>query len=257
MSNAILQIVDARSPVRYNDYFPEKWLRYLSPEEWRGRVSLTFFETPLSALEHAGCDTDPDVVEGWLQTLRAGCPVPPPIATVTERGRLYLHDGNHRLEALRQYFGDEDALVRVAIVHPEPGYSFRRRQISDYETYVLEPVPSLWAAVRVFALALLSSLLAVGLTAATSAGSSGPYFVFFVTSVLVCARYLGLVAGLVASLVNVMAAAYLILPPVRSFLIEDKGHLVELAITGVVMLAISVGFGKYRQGFPFLRTKSH
>jgi len=39
--------------IQYNDGFSLKWVQYLSPPEWRGRVDVEFTDVPLGRIEHA------------------------------------------------------------------------------------------------------------------------------------------------------------------------------------------------------------
>ena len=227
--------------VTYNPDFSEKWILFLSPEEWRGRVRVEFREVPLGLLEFAGCEIDPDVIEGWVATLREGRQVPPPVVNLTPHGSYYVHDGNHRLAALRRVLGP-DARVRVAIAVPLRGYHFRFRRFSSYGTYVLEPGPLHAYAVPTVA-AMIASVIAVVLAAEAPNGAQEPSFAVAVGIVLICARFAGWWAGLLASLLTACLTAFFLLPPTHSFAVADPLHVRELTIAALVMLLLSVLVG--------------
>lgn len=229
-------------PVQYNDDFSEKWITYLSPPEWRDRVEVEFQEQPISSLEPAGCLVDPDVVNGWVDRIRCGFPIPPPVAVVTERGTHYLHDGNHRYLALSEYLGS-DAAVRVAIARPLPGYRFRRRSCEGYSTYKLERDPHSVRTLLRWALIPMLCVLAVLLTRGVPGTSHSPFFVFLVVSVLISTRLAGWAGGVVASLLNCTGAAYLLLPPIGSVAISDRVHLAQFVLTAFTMIILALGLG--------------
>jgi len=231
--------------VVYNPDFSEKWILHLSPPEWRGRVRVEVREAPLRLLEFAGCPVDPDVVTGWVATLREGRQVPPPVVNLTPHGAYYVHDGNHRLMALRQVLGP-DATVRVAVAVPERGYHFRFRRFGSYGTYVLERGPVRAIAIPVAA-AMAASVIAVVLAAKAPNGAQEPSFAVAMGIVLICARFAGWWAGLLASALTACLTAFFLLPPTRSFAVESPLHLRELAIAVLIMLVVSVAVG-FRPG---------
>jgi LmbE family N-acetylglucosaminyl deacetylase len=141
-----------RKEIRYNDHRSYLWLWGHAPCVWRGNVDLQFASVPLDSLQPAGCLLDPAVVITHLRRMRNGRPLAPPVVCATESGRWYLHDGNHRYEAMRIYFsGNDGASVRVAIAVPKPGYKFRYRWFATHGTYLLEPgAPPLLPAMRPF-----------------------------------------------------------------------------------------------------------
>ncbi|HWR34506.1 MAG TPA: hypothetical protein VN622_01390 [Clostridia bacterium] len=125
--------------IRYDDFHTHEWMRTKAPCRWHGKVELRFEPVPFSSLEHAGSYVRPDVYERWVARLRMGRKIPPPIACETERGSLYLHDGNHRHRALQEFLGERTStLVRTALLVPREGYQFRYRWFGWYGTYVLE-----------------------------------------------------------------------------------------------------------------------
>lgn len=127
--------------IRYGESGSRDWLWTGAPCSWQSRVDLQFTTVPLGQLEPAGSWTHPAVVSKWLARMRAGRTVPPPVVCETDHGTLYVHDGNHRYEAMRSLFaGDIEAPVRVARLVPRPGYQFRHRRFGTYGTYALEPL---------------------------------------------------------------------------------------------------------------------
>jgi len=126
--------------IRYEDHGSHTWIWREAPCSWNGRVEVEFITASFRQLEPSGSLTDPAVVEKWIRRMQTGRTVPPMIVCTTERGTLYIRDGNHRYEAMRRFFIDNpDAKVRVARVVPAAGYGFRYRWLSRYGTYILEP----------------------------------------------------------------------------------------------------------------------
>jgi hypothetical protein len=225
--------------ILYNDTFAEKWVAFLSPDSWRQHVEVQFLDVPFSSLQPAGCHTDPDVVDGWYGLLQSGKPVAPFIVSATPHGEFYIHDGNHRYEAIWAYLGDSasDATVRVALVVPGPGFRFAPVPI-DHRVITYELRPSRRGHAVVAGLPLLSTALAVLITLLMPGSDQSPFFVLMLAAVLVSARFGGLVAGIIAVLSNTFAAAYFMLPPLRSVAVEDQVHAVQLAVSALVMLVI-------------------
>lgn len=130
-----------RSSIRYGDHGSHAWIWKEAPCNWDGNVEVQFVDVALRELEPAGSWTNPAIVSRWLRRMKAGRAVPPIVVCATERGSLYIRDGNHRFEALRDLFaGNLESRVRVARVVPKPGYQFRYRWLGNYGTYLLEPV---------------------------------------------------------------------------------------------------------------------
>lgn len=231
----------ARLSIAYNPDFSEKWVLFLSPEEWRGRVRVEFRDVPLRQIEFAGCLVDPDVIDGWVATLHEGRQVPPPVVNETPHGSYYVHDGNHRLMALRKWLGEEGT-IRVAVAVPERGFAFRFRSFGSYGTYVLEPGPVHAYAVPIAA-AMAASVLAAVLAAKAPNGAQEPSFAVAVGIVLICARFAGWIAGLLASALTACITAFFLLPPTHSFSIADPLHARELLIALLVMVLLSVLVG--------------
>lgn len=251
-------------PIVYNDGFSEKWIHQLSPAEWRDNVDVEFRHVPLSRLEHAECWSDPAVVSGWTTTLVNGGSIPPPVVTETHRGTYYLHDGNHRYLALREYLERDgaDPAVRVAVAVPNPRYRFVYKRFDEYGTYVIEKIPRRFTLTAQLTAAIVASVAATAITIALSRAANAPVFVLFVVSVMMAAWVAGLLAGLVATAGNVFAAAYFLLPPNRSLLIQNEGHATNLGISAFSMIGVALFIGWIRQhrpielGLPWRETQS-
>jgi Domain of unknown function (DUF4118)/ParB-like nuclease domain len=231
--------------VSYNNCFAEKWIRDLSPAAWRGRVEVEYVDVPLSALEHAGCWTDPEVVEGWVTTIRNGGTIPPPVAVLTERGTYYLHDGNHRLEALQCAFGDDSGeLVHVAVAVPQPGYRFVNRQFDGYSTYVIERLTHPVDTVARAFIAIVLSTVALVATALLPGAERNPFFVLPMLAVIVTAWFAGWKAGAIASVWTLTGCAYYFMSPHRSLRVAGPEHLVQFSLLAIAM-AVAVLFMRF------------
>ncbi|HYG99794.1 MAG TPA: PIG-L family deacetylase [Terriglobales bacterium] len=126
--------------IKYNDHGSRAWLWSGAPCRWRGKVELEFRDVPFRSLLSATSGRHPQVVDYYERGLRSGWPVPPPVVSANEGGTYYVHDGNHRYEAIgRVLNGQYQTNVRVAVVVPKPGFQFRWRWFGKYGTYVLEP----------------------------------------------------------------------------------------------------------------------
>jgi hypothetical protein len=226
--------------VQYNDGFSEKWICQLSPPEWREKVQVKFLDVPLSRLEHAGCWTDPEVVNGWMRTLNNGKSIPPPVAVLTEHGTYYLHDGNHRFEALTEFLSEEGeaAIVRIAVAVPLPGHEFVYRSFGEYGTYVMQATPLRFATSARIVTAILASTVALVMSALLPAIDRAPIYALFVLSVMIAAWAGGGKAGVLAAILNSIGAAYFLLPPNGSLRIASPGQLVHFAVTVLVMVAV-------------------
>jgi LmbE family N-acetylglucosaminyl deacetylase len=133
--------------IRYNDRGSYLWLWAHAPCSWKGNVELRFATVPLGSLQPAGTLMDPAVVAAQLRRMQRGRALAPPVVSATESGTWYIHDGNHRYEAMQTFFsgfsGNREVSVRVAIAVPNAAYQFRYRWCGMYGTYLLEPVASL------------------------------------------------------------------------------------------------------------------
>ena len=226
--------------IHYNDGFSEKWIDQLSPPEWRNNVTVQFVDVSLSRLEHAGCWSDPDIVSGWKATLMNGGSIPPPVAVLTERGTYYLHDGNHRYLALSDTLSqcEKDPRVRVAVAVPDRNHRFAYKSFGEYGTYVIERIPKRFARTAQVTAAVAASSTAVAVTMLVSRTTDTPVFIFFVLSVMIAAWLGGLLSGLVATLANILGAAYFLLPPNGSLLIHNVQHTKQLELSGISMIGV-------------------
>ncbi len=126
--------------LRYNDRETYLWLWTQAPCAWKDNIELRFTEVPLRHLQPAESVADAAAVESQLRRMRQGRALPPLLVCATGSGALYIHDGNHRFQAMRVFFrGDGHARVRVAVAVPRPGYEFRYRWLGEHGTYLLEP----------------------------------------------------------------------------------------------------------------------
>lgn len=126
--------------IRYIDYGAHAWLRSGAPCRWRGKTRLEFRHVPFKSLQASASGKHPQVVSAYERHLRAGKPIATPVVSTTEGGTYYIHDGNHRCEAIEKLFvGNPDANIRVAVVVPSRGFRFQWRWFGGYGTYVLEP----------------------------------------------------------------------------------------------------------------------
>jgi hypothetical protein len=130
-----------RKAIQYDDTYSANWIHYLSPRTWRGKVEVEFREIPLALIDGAGCYVHWDVTEGWYFAMLDRRPIPPLVVVASGDGRYYVHDGNHRLEALVHYLGREAALalVRVAVAVPKDGYQFAWEWYGSFGTFALHP----------------------------------------------------------------------------------------------------------------------
>jgi LmbE family N-acetylglucosaminyl deacetylase len=145
-----MSIKDKRN-VFYRDYLSKEWVRVHAPCRWHGNVELRFRSIRFAQLEPAASRKRPQVVTKWLAKLETREPIPPMIASLTQRGTYYVHEGNHRHEAMRLFLGasSPSCRIRVAVVAPRYGFCFRYRWFGTYGTYLLEPqVSSLWPTSR-------------------------------------------------------------------------------------------------------------
>ncbi|HYE24200.1 MAG TPA: hypothetical protein VEG32_03275 [Clostridia bacterium] len=165
--------------VRYAEIETMQWVWREAPCHWHNAVTLYFRDVPFLKLLPSGSWTDPVRVDYWLDRLRRGRRIPPPVCIITEQGAYYLRDGNHRFEALAAYFGPHAplALVRIALAHPTVGHAFTRHRYGCastgfYEAYTLQRVgvpalPRQWRYDRILAMPPTSaSAAAAGASAA-------------------------------------------------------------------------------------------
>jgi hypothetical protein len=232
--------------ITYNPSFAEKWVHYLSPPEWRNRVSVVFREVPLVEVQHAGCEMDPDVVQGWLEALSAGRPIPPPVVVATERNTLYTHDGNHRLAAL-QYFLGADGSIKVAEVVPVEGFAFMRVEKDGYYTYALQRTG--WTPrLAKYIVPPTVACASVALTNALRDPGAAPPLALFCISVVLAAYYWGMRGAVLLTLITLSVAAYTT-EPANSIVVASDSHLLEIVLTGLGVLWVShlISKGHWRE----------
>lgn len=130
-----------RTRVAYDDETARAWLELYSPDEWHGHVLMQFCWARFEHLLPAGSLRRPYIVEEYVKRLRQGKAIAPPIACRSREGQLYLHDGNHRYYALREYFGPGcwHQQVRVGLMLPKKGYEFAWVERDGWGTYELRP----------------------------------------------------------------------------------------------------------------------
>jgi hypothetical protein len=141
MRRLMLRLLPPYASVRYQDRYTERWIRFRSPESWRGRVRVRYRRVPFARLQPSGSQTHVEVKAYWRDMLARAEPIPPLVACATPGGKYYLYDGNHRYCALADYFGEYGsslARVRTAIVEPLRGHHFAWRWFDGYGTYLLE-----------------------------------------------------------------------------------------------------------------------
>lgn len=222
--------------VHYNPFFAEKWIYYLSPYEWRDHVRVEFRQVPLRQVEHAGSATDPDVIEGWLETLRAGRPIPPPVVVSAGNGKFYTHDGNHRLLALQEFVGPEGSIT-VAQAVPLAGFDFERVDKGEYFTYELQK-KGLAPKLAKYVVPPVVACASVIVTYVLRDPGAAPLLALFCISVVLTAIYWGMRGAALLTLITLGVAAYLT-EPVNSLLVTNLSHLVEIVLTGLGMLWVS------------------
>jgi LmbE family N-acetylglucosaminyl deacetylase len=126
--------------IRFIDSESQQWFWTEAPCFWFRRSSLEFLYVSLSSLESSGSVTHPQIVSKWIRRLKSGRAVPGLVVSKTEHGTFFVHDGNHRLQALRTLFTENSDLnIRVALVVPQEGFRFRFRRYGNYATHRLEP----------------------------------------------------------------------------------------------------------------------
>lgn len=140
MSGAAVAQAPQDVQIRYNAAAACAWLWTGAPCRWHGRVKLDFRYVRFRSLQCAISAKHPGVVSAYARKIGLGLAVPPLIVSATEGGTYYVHDGNHRYEAIRSFFNCvPGAHVRVAVVLPKHGYRFQWRWFENCGTYILEP----------------------------------------------------------------------------------------------------------------------
>jgi hypothetical protein len=136
---------------RVADRSAERWLWNHAPCSWIGNVEIDLKPVSFWSLEPACSLKHWDVVALWTRQMACRRQIPPFIVSLTDHDTYFIHDGNHRYEALRICYRNHllGLQVPVAIVKPKPPYRFALRQFSSYSTYQLsrktdnpQPAPS-------------------------------------------------------------------------------------------------------------------
>jgi hypothetical protein len=127
------------TPVRVSDSAAHAWLWTQAPCCWHGNVSLKFREILFDELQPATTLKHWDVLATWTRQIACRRRVPPLIVSQTDSGQYYIHDGNHRWEAIRICYRKQlrRLWLRVAILEPHDGFSFEYRRFGNYGTYRL------------------------------------------------------------------------------------------------------------------------
>jgi len=127
------------APIRVSDRAAHAWFWTQAPCCWHGKVSIDFLEISFDNLQPASTLKHWDVLATWTRQIACRRLVPPLIVSRTESGHYYIHDGNHRCEAIRICYRKQlrRLFLRVAVLEPNPGYAFRYCWFGDYGTYKL------------------------------------------------------------------------------------------------------------------------
>ncbi|HVZ17931.1 MAG TPA: ParB/Srx family N-terminal domain-containing protein [Terriglobales bacterium] len=132
--------VRARLPLfRVSEKAAGLWLCSHAPCSWQGKVDLTIRPVSVWDIEPAHSLKHWDVLAFWTRQIACRRQIPPLIVALTERGTYYIHDGNHRFEALRICYRNHlnGLSLPVAVVQPKEGYEFQLRCFATYGTYQL------------------------------------------------------------------------------------------------------------------------
>jgi LmbE family N-acetylglucosaminyl deacetylase len=138
MCRTAFDMARQESGLRYQDHGALAWLWTGAPHRWLGKVTVEFRYVPFHSLQSAASGKNPDVVSRYKRRIVAGNCVAPLVVSATGYGTYYIHDGNHRHEAMRSILAS-NTRVRVAVAVPRTGFHFRWRWFGTYGTYVLEP----------------------------------------------------------------------------------------------------------------------
>ena len=127
------------APVRVSDTAAYAWFWTQAPCRWHGKVKLEFREVSFDELQPATTLKHWDVLATWTRQIAFRRVIPPLIVSETESGRYYIHDGNHRCEAIRICYRKQlrRLRLRVAVLDPQKGFSFQYRWFGNYGTYCL------------------------------------------------------------------------------------------------------------------------
>lgn len=141
MAGTAIGLSKSNFDIRYCDQGVFTWLWTQAPCAWQEKTTIEFREVSLGELQGATSGKNPATVARYVEAIERGKNFAPLVVCTTGHGTYYVHDGNHRLRALRSVADEEglDLRVRVAVVVPKQGYVFQWRWFRTYGTYVLEP----------------------------------------------------------------------------------------------------------------------
>lgn len=127
--------------VRVSEAAAFSWLWTQAPYYWRDKVDIVLREVTFDLLQPANTRKHWDVLAKWTRQIACRRRIPPIIVSKTGFGSYYIHDGNHRYEAIRTCF--RGALKRlhlpVAVIEPKSGYRFEPLSFATHWTYILVP----------------------------------------------------------------------------------------------------------------------
>lgn len=101
-------------------------------------------------------------------------------------------------------------------------------------------------AVLGLAVAVVSTSTALAVTLLTVGAERRPTFFLFAAAIVVSTLVGGWVCGLFATVLTLVTGAYFLLEPHGSLLINDRVHLMHLVIGSLALIALAVGFDRYR-----------
>lgn len=117
------------------------WFFTQAPCYWHGKVDLVIRDIRFEDLQPANTLKHWDVLARWTRQIACRRRIPPIIVSKTKFGTYYIHDGNHRCEAIRICY--RGALKRlhfpVAVLEPRPGYRFEPVSFATHWTHMLVP----------------------------------------------------------------------------------------------------------------------
>jgi len=95
-------------------------------------------------------------------------------------------------------------------------------------------------ALEAFAIAVAASSISLMFCAASKQLPSGPFLGFMLIGAVAASRLGGFLAALITTAASLLATPYAVLAPVGSLSVESEGHLLQLVITGLLMLVTCV-----------------
>ena len=127
--------------IRVADSAAYQWLWSNAPCYWQGKIDVQLRLIDFDLLEPANTLKHWDVLATWTRQIACRRQIPPLIVSLTPQGTYYIHDGNHRMEAIRICFRNhlKRLRIRVAVVRPKDGFAFEPREFTTHSTYQLVP----------------------------------------------------------------------------------------------------------------------